>query len=184
MRTLAFGLVVAAALALLGVGLAAREPERSACGAVGDRERATSPDVQRSAFVRCTREGSAWLFVEERGRERRLVPARFNCCYRPSESVVFRDPAWSPDGRRIAVVIEDVGGTDVWAIDVASRSARRITSGPERERDPRWSRGGRAITFRTETGRVESAPAGYEAEASRQTTRPSSVTSRPMPLPG
>jgi Tol biopolymer transport system component len=158
MRTLALGLVLAAAVGLLGVGLAGREPDRSACGDVGDRERAISPGRGRSAFVRCTPEGSAWLYVEERGRERRLVPARFNCCYRPSESVVFRDPAWSPDGRRLAVVVEDVGGTDVWVIDAAGRSARRITSGPERERDPAWSRGGRAVTFRTETGRVLTAP--------------------------
>ncbi len=159
MRMLAFGLSALAALALLGVGLAAREPDRSPCGRVGDRDRAVAPDGRRAAFVRCTREGSAWLYVEEGGRERRLVPARFNCCYRPSLSVVFRDPAWSPDGRRIAVVIEDVGGTDVWTIDVANRSAKRITSGPGRERDPRWSQGGRAVTFRTETGRVESAAA-------------------------
>jgi Tol biopolymer transport system component len=135
---------------------AARHGDRSACGAVGDRERTVSPQG-RVAFARCTPEGSAWLYVVERGRERRLVPARFDCCYRPSQSVVFRDPAWSPDGRTIAVVIEDVGGTDVWAIDAAGRSARRITTGPGREREPGWSADGRSVSFRTETGGVASA---------------------------
>ena len=155
MRTLAFGLVVASALALLGVGLAAREPERSACGTVGDRERANAPDGRRSAFVRCTPEGSAWLYVAGRESERRLVPASYGCCYRPSAQVVFRDPAWSPDSRDLAVVIAETGGTDVWVIDADGRRARRLTSGPAVERSPRWSVDGRRVSFDLEArGRV------------------------------
>jgi hypothetical protein len=37
------------------------------------------------------------------------------CCYRPSTRVKVRDPTWSPDGARVALVIEDVGGTDLWS---------------------------------------------------------------------
>ena len=173
MRTLAFGVVAAAALGLLGVGLAAREPERSACGRVGDRERASSPEGWRSAFVRCTPEGSVWLYVAGRGSERRLVPASYGCCYRPSAQVVFQDPAWSPDSRRLAVVIADTGGTDVWAIDVDSRRARRLTSGPAVERSPRWSSNGRRVSFELETGgrisvRVTPAKWGFGGRVHRE----------------
>lgn len=73
------------------------------------------------------------------------------CCYRPSTEVKVRDPAWSPDGARVALVIEDVGGTDLWVVRVADRRAERVTTGPGRERDPRWSADGRTITYRTET---------------------------------
>ena len=153
MRRVAIGAVAAAALGLLGVGLAARGGERSACGEVGDRERVASPVRARSAFVRCGSDGSAWLFVVDRGVARRLVPASYGCCYRPSASVVFREPAWSPDGRRIAAVVDDVGGTDVWVLEADGKRARRLTTGPERERAPQWSRDGDRVTVATETGR-------------------------------
>jgi hypothetical protein len=148
----------AVAAIVLGVtlGVAAGGSERSACGDVGDRQRVASPDGRRIAFVRCSTAGSAWLYVADAASERRLVPASYGCCYRPSADVVFRDPAWSPDGRRVAVVIEDAGGTDVWTISLDGRAARRITSGPARERSPRWSRDGRRVSFATETGSMAS----------------------------
>ena len=152
MRRVVPAAVVAAIVTAVAFGLAAGGSERSACGEVGDRERVASPEGTRVAFVRCSADGSAWLYVRDDGRERRLAPASYGCCYRPSAAVVFRDPAWSPDGRRIAVVIEDTGGTDVWTIGVNGRAARRVTSGPAKERDPRWSSDGRSVSFETETG--------------------------------
>ena len=156
MRVLVAGAVAVAGAALIGAGVAARWSDRSACGQVGDRERMASPDGRRAAFVRCTSEGSAWLYVAEGDSERRLVPASYGCCYRPSSRVEFRAPAWSPDGRRLAVVIEDVGGADVWTLDSGGRRARRVTTGPAVERTPRWSPDGRRIAFRTETGSLAS----------------------------
>ena len=84
------------------------------------------------------------------------MPASYGCCYRPSSRVVFHAPAWSPDGSRLAVVIEDVGGTDVWVIAADATLARRVTTGPAVEGSPRWSPDGRRIAFRTETGSLAS----------------------------
>jgi TolB protein len=159
MRVLVAGAAAMVAAAVIAVAVAARGSDRSACGDVGDRERVASPDGARSAFVRCTSEGSAWLYVANRGSERRLVPTSYGCCYRPSSRVVFRTPAWSPDGSRLAVVIEDVGGTDVWVIGADGRRARRLTSGPEVEQSPRWSADGRRISFETDTRGRTSLPA-------------------------
>ena len=152
MRVLVAGGVAVAAAAVIAVAVGARGSDRSACGEVGDRERAVSPDGAQSAFVRCTPEGSAWLYVAAGDVERRLVPTSYGCCYRPSSRVVFRAPASSPDGNRLAVVIEDVGGTDVWTLDADGQRARRVTTGPAVERAPRWSPDGRRVAFRTETG--------------------------------
>ena len=152
MRVLVAGAVAVVCAVLIAAGVAARGPERSACGAVGDRERVVSPDGVRAAFVRCTSAGSAWLYVAEDGSERQVGPATYGCCYRPSARVRFQAPAWSPDGRRLAVVIADVGGTDVWVVDERGRSARRVTSGPGVERSPRWSEDGRRVSFVTESG--------------------------------
>ena len=159
MRPLVAAAVVLCGTGLIGAGLAARGPDRSACGRVGDRERVAAPGGARSAFVRCTSEGSAWLYVAEGNEERRLVPASYGCCYRPSSSVVFRSPAWSPDGRRLAVVVENVGGTDVWVLDALGKAARRLTNGPARERNPHWSADGRRIEFVSETSGVASVAA-------------------------
>jgi len=73
------------------------------------------------------------------------------CCYRPSGQVKIRDAAWSPDGRRVAFVIEDVGGTDLWVVGSSDARAERLTTGPDRERDPRWSADGTRVRYRTET---------------------------------
>jgi Tol biopolymer transport system component len=157
----AAGVIVAA----VGIAVAARGDDRSACGEVGDRERVSAPDGRRVAFVRCTAAGSTWLYVAEGDHERRVVPASYGCCYRPSASVVFRTPAWSPDGSRLAVVIADAGGTDVWTLDAGGRRARRVTEGPAVERAPRWSRDGRRIAFRTETGALASVTVAEPSEA-------------------
>jgi Tol biopolymer transport system component len=159
MRLLVATVVALAGAALIGVVVVAQGSDRSACGEVGDRERVASTDGMREAFVRCTSEGSAWLYVADGTSARRLVPASYGCCYRPSSRVIFRAPVWSPGGHRLAVVIEDVGGVDVWVIDVRGRAARRVTTGPARERAPRWSADGRRIEFRTETGALVTASA-------------------------
>jgi Tol biopolymer transport system component len=53
----------------------------------------------------------------------------------------FRGVRLSPDGRHIALVIEDqrVGTPDVWVHDVARNVATRFTFDPGTDRDPVWS---------------------------------------------
>jgi hypothetical protein len=56
-------------------------------------------------------------------------------------------PAWSPDGRKLAYVALEGESTDLYVLDVASSSVLRLTQDVNGEASPVWSPGGRTITF-------------------------------------
>jgi Tol biopolymer transport system component len=58
-----------------------------------------------------------------------------------------RQPAWSPDGARIAFVTRRAGESDLYVVDVDGCNLRRLTSTPKEEREPAWSPDGRSIVF-------------------------------------
>ncbi len=55
------------------------------------------------------------------------------------------DPAWSPDGARLAFASDREGTLDVWVRDVTTGAERRITTGGGGS--PAWSPDGREIAF-------------------------------------
>jgi dipeptidyl aminopeptidase/acylaminoacyl peptidase len=63
------------------------------------------------------------------------------------------DPAWSPDGRRIAFSsnrTEDPdanANTEVWVIDAGGGEPRRVTDDPGSDGEPAWSPDGRSIAY-------------------------------------
>ena len=57
---------------------------------------------------------------------------------------VYAQPAFSPDGTRIAVI----QAGDVWVFDVASGSSTQITATPDPEGGPVWSADGSQIAYR------------------------------------
>ena len=58
-----------------------------------------------------------------------------------------RDPAWAPDGARIALSIRE----QIWVLSPDGRTARTVSRWPRRaealERDPAWSPDGRTLAF-------------------------------------
>jgi TolB protein len=66
------------------------------------------------------------------------------------------DPAWSPDGLRIAF---DRGGDDrdIWVMDADGRNQRRLTFAPGDDGWPRWAPHGRAIVFESDRDGVGTA---------------------------
>jgi len=58
-----------------------------------------------------------------------------------------RDPALSPDGKRVAFLRETTGGGDLYLLDLDNGATRRLTWHPERDRPLGWTPDGTAILF-------------------------------------
>jgi Tol biopolymer transport system component len=106
-----------------------------------------SPEGGRIAFIRSKPDyphpGDLYVMNTDGREQRRLAPAA------PGPDL-YAPPAWSPDGRRIAVT-NAVGCGDVvcahqeiWIVDVASGSRRRLT---RHGIQPSWSPDGRHIAY-------------------------------------
>src|SRR4026209_1801502 len=65
------------------------------------------------------------------------------------------DPALSPDGKTVVFVVRETdmganrGRQDLWSLDLATKGAqpRRLTSNPENDNTPEFSRDGRYLYF-------------------------------------
>ena len=70
------------------------------------------------------------------------------------------DPALSPDGKTVVYVVRETdlaanrGRQDLWSLDLATKGAqpRRLTSNPENDNSPDWSRDGRYVYFISSRG--------------------------------
>jgi len=60
----------------------------------------------------------------------------------------MRDPAWSPDGKHLAVVVLD----RIWITQADGRDPSELTKGPGTEREPAWSPDGKRIAFAADRG--------------------------------
>jgi Tol biopolymer transport system component len=57
------------------------------------------------------------------------------------------EPAWSPDGNRIAFASKREGSFDIYSMAADGTGTRRLTSTRDDEDDPSWSPDGRRIVF-------------------------------------
>jgi Tol biopolymer transport system component len=57
------------------------------------------------------------------------------------------DPAWSPDGRKIAFASRRAGTLDIYVMNADGTGTRRLTSSKARDAHPTWSPDGRRIAF-------------------------------------
>lgn len=63
-----------------------------------------------------------------------------------------RQPAWSPDGRRIAFHAYWDGNYHIWSVAADGSDLRRHTTGPFDHREPHWAPDGRRIAFSSDRG--------------------------------
>jgi TolB protein len=112
---------------------------------------AWSPDGQRIAFVplahspaevRDPTKHGLWVMNADGSDARRLAP-----------KATSGDPAWSPDGRRIAFRMFDgrlfgsAGNSDLFVVNADGSGLRRLTHGAANVRWFAWSPDGRTIAF-------------------------------------
>jgi len=63
--------------------------------------------------------------------------------YLPQATSGVAAPAWSPDGRELAVSIEGA----LWRVEIESGLARQLTNGPGYDYQPDWSPDGRGLAY-------------------------------------
>jgi serine/threonine-protein kinase len=104
---------------------------------------ATGQGVALLAYLGARQVDRALVLVDRQGRSTPLIG--------PGE---FRDIAMSPGGDQLAYEqLDEVAGTrDIWALDIARRQKTRITSDPDDDLAPAWSRDGRWIYFASNRG--------------------------------
>ena len=112
---------------------------------------ALSPDGRRVVFQALNQ---LWL-MDFGGTPRQLTNDSYYKC----------DPAWSPDGTKIAYSSDKAGTEDIYVLDVATGSEQRVTSLPGAEVSSAWSRDGTQIAFQDQNG------ATYTVELATGTVR-------------
>src|SRR5258708_36049241 len=71
--------------------------------------------------------------------ERRRVSARAG---------VNQAPAWSPDGKKLALTLSTrEGNLDIYTLDLPSQALTRITDDPGLDTEPQWSNDRRGLYF-------------------------------------
>ena len=138
---------------------------------------AWSADGEWLAYVSFENRVSAIFVQRVRTGERRQVSARRG---------VNGAPAFSPDGRRLALTLSGGNGNlDVYVLDLTSQALTRITEDPAIDTEPAWSVDGQTLYFTSDRGggpQIYSAPAQSGARA-RRITFGSSYTARPRVSP-
>ncbi len=101
---------------------------------------ALSPDGKRATFKALN---DLWIY-DIGASARRLT----------NDTYYEIDPAWSPDGSKIAYASDKAGSQDIYIRDVTNGNEVRATSLPGAEVAPAWSRDGRMLAFTTQAGDV------------------------------
>ncbi|MCA1639599.1 MAG: CehA/McbA family metallohydrolase, partial [Acidobacteria bacterium] len=100
----------------------------------GATDPAISPDGKTLAIAA---RGWIWLMNTTTREARRLTKS----------GAVDSRPAWSPDGRQIAFVRDDMNDTSIVLIDAASGREKVLVDSPALDLDPVFARDGRAVFY-------------------------------------
>ena len=82
--------------------------------------------------------GSQLVWFDASGKQGQLVVP---------EIAPYYEPVLSPDGRKLAVVIESNGVRDVWVVDLARNTKTRVTFGPKSSNFPVWWPDSKSLVF-------------------------------------
>lgn len=84
------------------------------------------------------------------------------------------EPAWSPDGRSLAVTVDYDGNLDIGVVSAAGGAVDRLTTHPYVDVEPTWSADGRSLFFVTgRSGNLDI----YRIDLTNRTAEPAAVVS-------
>ncbi len=138
---------------------------------------AWSADGQWLAYVSFENRVSSIVVQQLRSGERQRVSARVG---------VNGAPAWSPDGRRLALTLSGSGGNlDIYVLELATQALTRITDDPAIDTEPAWSADGANLYF---TSDRSGGPQVYRTDVAghqrvQRLTFDSPYNARPRPSP-
>jgi serine/threonine protein kinase len=69
----------------------------------------------------------------------------------PAPAKVYSSPRISPDGKRLAVQVNDNGNLSIWIYEFARDTLTRLTFGPGNSSVPLWTPDGRKVVYNTRT---------------------------------
>ena len=125
---------------------------------------AWSADGQWLAYVSFENKRSAIFVQRIRTGERSKVSARAG---------INGAPAWSPDGRKLALTLGGGGGNlDIYVLDLSTQALTKITDDPSIDTEPAWSKDGTSLYFTSDRA---GGPQIYQV-AARQGERPKRIT--------
>jgi len=94
-------------------------------------------------------------------------------------------PAWSPDGRELAMTLSrQDGNLDIYVMDLASRKVRRLTQNPAIDTEAAWAPDGRSLFFTSDrAGGPQIYEVGAQGGTPRRVTFEGSYNARPRVSP-
>jgi TolB protein len=100
---------------------------------------AWSPDAQQVAYVSFENAKGSAVFVQDlRSGERKKVSALQG---------INGAPTFSPDGKRLALVLSHRGNPDIYVMDVASGRLTQLTNNRAIDTEPAWDPSGQKLLF-------------------------------------
>jgi TolB protein len=103
-----------------------------------------APDGNRVAYVSFEDDSRPSIYIQDIAAGTRQVLQRF--------SGLNGAPAFSPDGRQLALVLSKSGSPDIWIYHLETHRLRQVTRHYGIDTEPSWSADGKSIVFTSDRG--------------------------------
>lgn len=105
---------------------------------------AWAPDAKTIAYVSFEEGGRSSIYLHTLASGQRRLLSRFGG--------INGAPAFSPDGRKLALTLSKDGNTEIYVMDIASGGLTRVTNNPAIDTEPAWMPDSKSLLFTSSRG--------------------------------